>query len=445
MNPFPAIIQTAQARILLERNFGENETPAHLLERTKATFGEPLTVEQVVERILKSVRDHGDDALRDWSSRLEGVTLDQIQVSQQELEEATVEPLLQAALELAIARVRAFHQKQPVGGWIEHSLEGALGQMVRPLERVGVYVPGGAAPLISSLIHTAVPALVAGVQEVIVATPPNKAGQIHPAILVTARALGISKIFKLGGAQAIGALAFGTQSVPKVDKIAGPGNAFVVAAKRQVYGQTGIEALPGPTETLVLADHSADARLVAADLLAQAEHLGAQPVLVSSSLDLLERVNLELEGQVNALPEPNRTWAQESLRDRFVRVHCQTLLEGLELSNLYAPEHLCLLIENPWDALGLVQHAGGVFVGEDSMEALGDYLAGPSHVMPTGGTARFSSPVNVRDFQKIISVVGINKSTLERIGPAAARLARAEGLEAHARAIEARLETHLKS
>ncbi len=441
MNPFPPIIQTAQARILLERNFGENETPAHLLERTKATFGEALTVEQVVERILKSVRDQGDDALRDWSSRLEGVTLDQIQVSQDELEGATVEPLLQAALELAIARVRAFHQKQPVGGWIEHSLEGALGQMVRPLERVGVYVPGGAAPLISSLIHTAVPALVAGVQEVIVATPPNKAGQIHPAILVTARALGISKIFKLGGAQAIGALAFGTQSVPKVDKIAGPGNAFVVAAKRQVYGQTGIEALPGPTETLVLADHSANARLVAADLLAQAEHLGAQPVLVSSSLDLLERVNIELERQVNALPEPNRTWAQESLRDRFVRVHCQTLLEGLELSNLYAPEHLCLLIENPWDVLGLVQHAGGVFVGEDSMEALGDYLAGPSHVMPTGGTARFSSPVNVRDFQKIISVVGINKSTLERIGPAAARLARAEGLEAHARAIEARLES----
>ena len=222
--------------------------------------------------------------------------------------------------------------------------------------------------------------------------------------------------------------------------MAGPGNLFVVIAKKLVYGQVGIESLPGPTETLVIADDSARARYVAADLLAQAEHLGAEPVLISSSRQLLIEVQAELGGQIEALPEPNRSWARESVERRMKVVLVDTLSEALDLANLYAPEHLCLLTRDPWALLGGVRRAGGVFVGEASMEALGDYVAGPSHVMPTGGTARFMSPVNVRDFQNIISVVGVSGAELGRIGPAAALLARAEGLEAHARAIESRFE-----
>jgi histidinol dehydrogenase len=235
-------------------------------------------------------------------------------------------------------------------------------------------------------------------------------------------------------------MAFGAGGVPKVDKIGGPGNDYTVLAMRAVYGTVGIVSLPGPTETLVIADDSANPSFVAADLLAQAEHVEAEPVLVSLSRDLIHRTLEEIERQTTRLPEPNQTWARSSWQSRGKIVLANDLPEALELANHYAPEHLCLLIREPWAALGAVKHAGGVFVGEDSMEALGDYLAGPSHVMPTMGTARFSSPVNVRDFQKIISVVGINRDTLKRIAPDAARLARAEGLEAHARAIESRLE-----
>jgi len=277
------------------------------------------------------------------------------------------------------------------------------------------------------------------VPEIVVATPPSRDGTVNPAILVAAREVGVSRVFGVGGAQAIGALAYGTASVPAVDKIAGPGNLFVVIAKRLVFGHTGIESLPGPTETLVVADDSADPRYVAADLLAQAEHLGAEPVLVSTSRDLLVEVQTQLSRQLEALPEPNRSWARDSVLSRMKVILAADLEEALDLANLYAPEHLCLLTRDPWSLLGKVRRAGGVFVGEASMEALGDYVAGPSHVMPTGGTARFMSPVNVRDFQNIISVVGVNEQALRRIGPAATLLARAEGLEAHARAIETRL------
>ena len=434
------ILTGPAARAALTRQFSEIPVPDSVLERSEKLFGERLTPEQVVTRILDDVRARGDEALFDWTERLDGGRPAALEVSRAEIEAATVEPQLLAALELAIRRVRAFYGQQPAHGFLEHSPEGALGQLIRPLSRVGVYVPGGLAPLVSTLIHTAVPAQVAGVPEIIVTTPQGKGGQIHPAILVAARLIGVARVFRLGGAQAIAALAYGTASVPGVDKIAGPGNLFVVIAKRMVFGQVGIESLPGPTETLVLADDSADARYVAADLLAQAEHLGAEPVLVSTSRELLVAVQAELSGQLEALPEPNRSWARDSLEARMKIVLAASLEEGLELSNLYAPEHLCLLTRDPWSLLGSVRRAGGVFVGESSMEALGDYLAGPSHVMPTGGTARFLSPVNVRDFQTIISVVGVNAGALAQIGPAAALLARTEGLEAHARAIEARLE-----
>ncbi|ULH16594.1 histidinol dehydrogenase [Deinococcus sp. KNUC1210] len=434
------ILKGPEARRALQRQFSEIPVPESVLERNERLYGERLTPEQVVERILNDVKARGDAALYDWTERLDGYRPQALEVSAEELEAATVEPELLSALELAISRVRAFYRQQPAHGFLEHGPDGALGQLIRPLSRVGVYVPGGLAPLVSTLIHTAIPAQVAGVPEIIVTTPPGRNGDIHPAILVAARLIGVSRVFRLGGAQAIGALAYGTDSVPGVDKIAGPGNLFVVIAKRVVFGQVGIESLPGPTETLVLADDSADPRYVAADLLAQAEHLGAEPVLVSTSRELLVAVQAELNGQLEALPEPNRSWARDSVEARMKIVLADSLEEGLDLSNLYAPEHLCLLTRDPWALLGRVQRAGGVFVGESSMEALGDYLAGPSHVMPTGGTARFMSPVNVRDFQNIISVVGVNAAALGRIGPAAALLARTEGLEAHARAIESRLQ-----
>ncbi|UQN06942.1 histidinol dehydrogenase [Deinococcus sp. QL22] len=433
------VLQGPDARAALTRTFNDIPVPDSVLARIESTFGEALTPTQVVERIIADVRARGDDALRDWTERLDGVRPEHLEVSAEELADATVDADLHAAIRLAIARVRAFYVQQPAHGFLTHDEGGALGQLIRPLGRVGVYVPGGLAPLISTLIHTAVPAQVAGVPEIVVATPPAAGGQIHPAILVAARELGLTRIVRVGGAQAIAALAYGTATLPAVDKIAGPGNLFVVIAKRLVYGQTGIESLPGPTETLVVADDSADARYVAADLLAQAEHNGAEPVLVSTSRDLLIRVQAELGGQLENLPEPNRTWARDSVQARMKVILAADLHEALDLANLYAPEHLCLLTRDPWSLLGRVQRAGGVFIGEASMEALGDYVAGPSHVMPTGGTARFMSPVNVRDFQNIISVIGVNEATLHRIGPAAALLARAEGLEAHARAIESRL------
>ncbi|GGL95700.1 histidinol dehydrogenase [Deinococcus aerophilus] len=433
------VLEGPSARRALTRSFNDLPVPESVLARIESTFGERLTPQQVVERILADVRERGDDAVRDWTERLDGVRPDALRISAQDLAAAHIEPELHAAVRLAISRVRAFYEQQPAHGFLNHGPDGALGQLVRPLGRVGVYVPGGLAPLISTLIHTAVPAQVAGVPEIVVATPPGKDGGIHPAILVAARELGLSEVYRVGGAQAIGALAYGTASIAGVDKIAGPGNLFVVIAKRLVYGVTGIESLPGPTETLVLADDSADPRFVAADLLAQAEHLGAEPVLVSTSRGLLVAVQAELNGQLEALPEPNRGWARDSVTSRMKVVLAASLDEALDLANLYAPEHLCLLTRDPWSLLGRVQRAGGVFIGEDSMEALGDYVAGPSHVMPTGGTARFASPVNVRDFQNIISVVGVNRETLRRIGPAGAQLARAEGLEAHARAIEGRL------
>lgn len=433
------VLEGPAARAALTRSFNEIPVPDAVLARIEQTFGERLTPTQVVERILADVRGRGDDALRDWTEKLDGYRPETLEVSAEEISAARIEPELHDAVKLAIRRVRDFYEQQPAHGFLNHGPDGALGQLVRPIGRVGVYVPGGLAPLISTLIHTGVPAQVAGVPEIIVCTPPGGDGSIHPAILVAAREMGITRIFKVGGAQAVAAMAYGTHSVPSVDKIAGPGNLFVVIAKRLVYGQTGIESLPGPTETLVVADDTADARFVAADLLAQAEHNGAEPVLVSTSREKLIEVQAELEGQLENLPEPNRTWARDSVNARMKIILAASIEEALDLANLYAPEHLCLLTRDPWNLLGHVKTAGGVFVGEASMEALGDYVAGPSHVMPTGGTARFTSPVNVRDFQNIISVVGVNEETLRRIGPAAARLARAEGLEAHARAVESRL------
>jgi histidinol dehydrogenase len=286
-----------------------------------------------------------------------------------------------------------------------------------------------------------VPAQVAGVAEIVVCSPPQRAtGEPAEVVLAAAQLVGVDRVFAVGGAQAIAALAYGTASVPRVDKIAGPGNRYVLQAKRMVYGAVGIESLPGPTETLVIADHTAAPRLVAADLLAQAEHVEASAILLTDSRELAVAVQAEVTRQLAALPEANARAAGEAVRERGAIVIVADIATAIRAANAYGPEHLCLLLADPWPYVGQVRNAGGIFLGELSFEVLGDYVAGPSHIMPTEGTARYASPVNVDDFRKVISLVGLNAAGLARIGPAAQRIAEAEGLFAHAAAVRARLE-----
>jgi histidinol dehydrogenase len=443
MMPRKPVLRGAEALEALTRRFAEREPSQATLERNRALYGEPLTPEEAVRRILRDIRLEGDAAVRRYATLLDGLPEGaNLEVTREQMIAArdALEPGLLEAIRHAVRRVRAFHERQPAHGFLEFDADGALGQLVRPLERVGLYAPAGANPLASSVIHTAVVAAVAGVEEIVLCSPPGRNGRVNAVTLAAALESGVHRVLALGGAVAVGAMAFGTDTVPRVDKIGGPGNLYTVLAMRQVYGQVGIVSLPGPTETLVVADDGADPRHVAADLLAQAEHVDAEPVLIALSSEVIERVDLEVTAQLEVLPEPNQTWARNAWLERGKVVLAADVNEALEFANRYAPEHLCLLVRDAWSLLGRVKHAGGVFVGEDSMEALGDYIAGPSHVMPTMGTARFSSPVNVRDFQKIISVVGINRATLQRIAPDAIKLARAEGLEAHARAIESRLD-----
>ncbi|CAN5172468.1 histidinol dehydrogenase [soil metagenome] len=427
--------------ILAERDMRAAELSPRMREGVQRVFGEDLTAEEVVTRILRDVREQGDSAVRHYTREIDGAGLDALRVSDDETSDAlaTVPQDIQDALRFAAERIRSFHEKQHIDSWIDFSPEGALGQMIRPLERVGLYAPGGTAPYPSSLLMTAIPARVAGVREIVICAPPERNGRIAPITAVAAHIAGATHVFKIGGAQAIGAMAFGTNSVPKVDKILGPGNIFVVLAKRQVYGEVAIDALPGPTETLLIADHTADPGLCAADMLAQAEHdQMASAILVTTSAELAQRVNAELEKQLT--PLSRESVARESLVHNGAIIVVNDLPEAFDLSNAYAPEHLCLLIEKPWDWISSVEHAGGIFIGESSPEVIGDYTAGPSHVMPTGGTARFSSPVNISDFVKVISVIGLNEEGLRKVGPAAATVARAEGLTAHAAAVERRLE-----
>jgi histidinol dehydrogenase len=341
------------------------------------------------------------------------------------------------AVALAVERVRDFHLRQKQNSWFD--FETGLGILLRPLERVGLYVPGGTACYPSTVLMTAIPARVAGVGEVILSTPPRRDGSIPPPTLVAADMAKVDRIFKLGGAQAIAALALGTESVPKVDKICGPGNIFVTLAKKKVYGMVDIDGLHGPTETLLVADDSAEAKFLAADLLAQAEHdEAAAAILITTSSELAEEVAETIERQLARLER--RDIARESLRQKGGIIVVQDMQQAIGLVNHYAPEHLCLIVRNPWSYLGQIHHAGGIFVGMDSPEVLGDYIAGPSHVMPTGGTARFFSVLGLADFLKVTSLIALDSEALKALGPAAAAIARAEGLTAHARAVEMRLK-----
>jgi histidinol dehydrogenase len=454
-------VPTAKNTILKRIPPDEAEVPPAVLERIAAAFGEPIAPEEAVRRILKEVRTRGDAGLRDWSAKLDGFPAEApIRVPDRE-PAAALEALdapTRLALEAAAQRIREFHSRQPLSSWFTQSLGGTLGQIVRPHCRVGLYVPGGTAPLPSSVLMSAIPAQVAGVREIVVVTPPvrprttddgqrtavrGQSSIVAPIILAACALCGITEIYAIGGAQAIAALAYGTETVPAVDKIFGPGNLFVTLAKRQVFGAVGIDGLAGPTETVVIADDSADPAWVAADLLAQAEHdVLASAILLTPSRQLAEQVQAQVGLQMEGLPRAEVL--AQSLAGRSGIVVARDLAEAAELNNVYAPEHLCLSVRDPWSLAEKITNAGGIFMGEHSFEVLGDYIAGPSHVMPTGGSARFASPLNVWDFVHLVSLVALDPATTAQIAPLAAQIARAEGLEGHARAAEARAESGVK-
>lgn len=432
--------QTARQTILKRTPPDEFPVSQRVLDGITNLFGERLTPEEAVTRILKDVRINGDSALQTWTRTLDGLDLKPAPVSKATIQAAldSVSPAQREALKQAAARVEAFHRHQPLTSWFSNDLGGTVGQIIRPIQRVGLYVPGGTAPLPSSVLMSAIPARVAGVKEIVVVTPPNRSlantdVPVDPIILAACAIANVDEVYLLGGAQAIAALAYGTETIRPVDKIFGPGNLFVTLAKRQVYGVVGIDGLAGPTETVVVADEVANPAWVAADLLAQAEHdLLASAILLTPSQSLIEKVQIEVARQMEERGRAEIITA--SLENRGGAVLTRDLDEAVQLANEYAPEHLGLSVRDPWRWVEKVNNAGGVFMGEHSFEVLGDYLAGPSHVMPTGGSARFASPLNVWDFVKIVSLVALDESTAQAIGPGAATIADAEGLDAHGNA-----------
>jgi histidinol dehydrogenase len=443
-------VETAKKSILKRIPPDETDVPPVVLDRIVATFGERISPEEAVRRIIRDIRTRGDAALREWSGKLDGFPADApIRVPTEALTAALadLDAPTREALEVAATRIREFYRRQPLTSWFTNDLGGTLGQFIRPHARVGLYVPGGTAPLPSSVLMSAIPAQVAGVKDIVIVTPPlrqadkssNRYSLVSPIILAACALCEISEVYAMGGAQAIAALAFGTESVPSVDKIFGPGNLFVTLAKRQVFGAVGIDGLAGPTETVVIADETAKPAWVAADLLAQAEHdVLASAILLTPSRKLAEFVQIEVGRQMETLPRAEIL--AQSLPGQSGIVVTRDLDEAAALNNAYAPEHLCLSVADPWALSEKITNAGGIFMGEHSFEVLGDYIAGPSHVMPTGGTARFASPINVWDFVHIISLVALNPATTAEIAPLAARIARAEGLEAHARSALQRIE-----
>ena len=408
-------------------------------QRLKEIFSRDITASEAVAQILSDVKEKGDAAVLDYTLRIDQFKLSSLEVSRQEIKAAynQVDQDLIDALKVAAERIRQFHQEQK--DYIFHGvISNEWGQLVRPLTRAGLYTPASTAVYPSTVLMTAIPAKVAGVNELIHCTPPRSNGLVPPATLVAADLAGVDRVFRIGGAQAIAAMAYGTRSVPKVDKICGPGNLFVTLAKQAVFGVVDIDALQGPSEVLIIADDTAKSHYCAADLIAQAEHDQLpQVVLVTTSTRLAREVQQELAVQLANLPRQKT--AAESLDARAVIAVVKTLDEAVQISNLYAPEHLELMIEKAESYIDRIINAGCIFVGELAPVPMGDYIAGPNHSLPTGGTARFSSPLNVADFIKFIDVVKVDKALIKKLGPSAIIIARAEGLEAHARAIELRL------
>ncbi len=413
------------------------EAPREMSERIEAIFGEPLTPQEVVSRILEDVRTWGDAAVRDLTRRIDGLDVDELEVPVESFGGAVdgIAEELATALRLASKRVAQFAKSSLPRTWHDDST--GMGELVVPLERVGIYVPGGMAAYPSTVIMTAVVAKAAGVHEVVMCTPARDGINPNPAVLAAARIAQVDRVFRIGGAQAIAAMAYGTESVPKVDKICGPGNVFVSLAKQQLFGVVGIDGIYGPTETVVVADETADPALCAADLLAQAEHDPmAAPVLIATSETLLQQVGNEIIQQLLHLER--RDVALAALNSQGAMMHVETIEEALDVANLIAPEHLCLNVLEPGHWIGRVRNAGGLFLGAHSAEVMGDYVAGPSHALPTHGTARFASYLGADQFVKRMPVIALAGETARELAPSAAVIARAEGFTGHARAADMR-------
>lgn len=400
----------------------------------------PENVQGIVSEIIANVINGGDKALFEYSEKFDKAKLESLEVSGQEIDEAfaAVEPEFIKVLETAAANIRLFHEKQVRNSFIINNKKGVvMGQKIIPIEKVGLYVPGGTAAYPSTVLMDSIPAKIAGCEQIVMVTPPKSDGKINPAILAAAKIAGVDRIFKVGGAQAIAALAYGTESVPKVDKIVGPGNAFVAEAKKQVFGRVSIDMIAGPSEILVVADSTCNPEFVAADLLSQAEHdKMATAVLVTDSEELAKNVSKELERQIPLLPRAEI--ARASIDNNGKIILADTLDVVIEIANELAPEHLELCVDNPFDYLDSIKHAGSIFMGKNCPEALGDYLAGPNHTLPTSGTARFSSPLSVDDFVKKTQYTYFTKQALEDVAQSVAIFAEKEGLSAHARSATVR-------
>lgn len=421
-------------------DYGNKEEIVRLLNSRSVGINKEITAK--VEAIIERVAKEGDKAVRDFTMQFDGVQLDNMQMSQADIDVACsqVSPELVQALKEAAANIRSFHEQQKQRSYIvtgEDSI--IMGQRVRALKRVGLYVPGGTAAYPSSVLMNAIPAKVAGVQELIMVTPPSKDGKVNPNVLAAAKIAGVDKIYNIGGAQAVAALALGTESIPKVDKIVGPGNIFVATAKRLLYGTVDIDMIAGPSEILIICDESADPKFLAADMMSQAEHdKMASSIVLCTTRELAERIDAEVQRQLCYLSRTEII--RKSLEDYGVIVVCGNVDNALELANQVAPEHLELMLDDPFHYLGKVDNAGSVFMGHYSPEPLGDYFAGPNHVLPTNGTARFFSPLSVDSFIKKSSYLFYSREALAKAKDKITTLARSEGLDAHANSITVRFE-----
>lgn len=431
----------AVEKLLKKPAFDQVELNPRIREANKKLFGADLTAAEIVDKIVGDVRRDGDEAVIKYTKLIDRTefTPEEFVVTEAEYEAAYQEadPAVVESLRKAAENVRRYHQEQKPNSWITYRDKGSiLGQSVIPLDRVGIYVPGGTAAYPSSVIMNAMPAVVAGVKEIIMMVPP-KNGKINPYVLVAAKEAGVSKIFKIGGAQAIAAMAFGTETIPRVDKITGPGNIFVTLAKKAVYGHCDIDMLAGPSEILIVADKTADPAYTAADMLSQAEHdMLASSIVITDSPELAEKVAVEAEKQLKVLPREEITRA--SLDRNGMIIITEDIMQAVELANVSAPEHMEVLTEQPFQLLPYIRHAGAVFLGAYSPEPLGDYFAGPNHVLPTGGTARYYSVLNVETFMKRTSIISYTQEQLDAVSDDVIRLAEAEGLQAHANAVKLR-------
>ena len=415
------------------------EVPAaEVFARTEPT----VNVEAVVAEIIANVQQNGDKALLEYCEKFDKAKLSSLQVTAQEVEEAvaSVEPEFLEILRKAAVNIQKFHQRQVRNSFVISEENGiVVGQKIIPVDRAGLYVPGGTAAYPSTVLMDSIPAKIAGVKEVVMVTPPNKEGKVNPVILAAAKIAGVDKIFKVGGAQAVAALAYGTESIPKVDKIVGPGNAFVAEAKKQVFGQVSIDMIAGPSEILIVADGASNPRHLAADLLSQAEHDKlASAVLVTDSAKLARAVQAELEVQIPMLERAEI--ARTSIDNNGKIIVADTLMQAIDIANEIAPEHLELCVDNPFDYLDAIRHAGSIFLGRNCPEALGDYFAGPNHTLPTSGTAKFSSPLGVDDFIKKTQFTYYTRDALAKVAQDVAYFARQEGLTAHAKSAVIRTE-----